>query len=480
MFRIKLVAGLALLVAVQAIFVTYALDNQLAPLAVEDSEIALQRSATLIEKSHRIDEYALKEKAHFVANRGSLRRAMTRDYEGDWEAERHRNVLRQLETENFRFTTTFSRQVQGLRNLDLTLLHRRPLTHDLFFALDETGRLAATLGTGRVHMMGDDIGSRFPATLEAIDGDEVVIDLWNWSWRPGDDRELYLVAMAPIADPDGDDNVGTVVLGNRITNSVAERRKELLTDGLGEEGDGEYTSRSRAQAPEVTFFRGERIHSSTLGSRQISELAETLFEDKELLASDTPERIHEIDLHGHPYRAMVRFFPGQFGTDNPAGVILLSDTGAAIAPYDDFRSQVIWLSAALFGIGLILILLFFHLFLSPFQRLEEGIQYVISGDKDHQFKAPSSHPSASNMASHLNLMSAYLQGKPMPDEDVDIGGWGPLDGANDADQESQEPTKVAGVPMNLGGGPSSSDASDSGDDGDDQDEDDSTDKPTKD
>ncbi len=465
MLRLKLVIGLAILLAIQAVFVTHALDSELAPLAIEDSEIALQRSATLIEKSHRIDEYALKEKASFVANRRALRRDIVRDYDGDWEAQRHQNVLRQLETENFRFTTTFANRIGDQRNLDLDLLHRRPLEHDLFFALDETGRLIATRGRGRIHMMGDDIGSRFPATKEAVEGDDVTIDLWNWSWSPDDDRELYLVAMAPIPDLSGEDNIGLVILGHRITDSVAERRKALLTDGLGEEGDGDYTTRAREQAPEVTFFRGERIHSSTLSSRQTDDLGTTLFgEDANILDADTPERIHGIELDGRPYRAMVRFFPGQFETDDPAGVVLLADAGAVTAPYDALRGQVIWLTLALFGVGLILMWLFFHLLLSPFERLEEGIQNVIGGDKDHTFETDGPNPYASNMASHLNLMSAYLQGKPMPDEDIDIGGWGPLDGSDPADASDGGSSKVAGVPMDLGSKKKADDDKDNSDD----------------
>ncbi len=458
MFKLKFAAGFLALIVVQAAFLVYVFQSDLIPLTLQDTDITLQRSASLVEKSHRIDEFSLQEKARHVANRRGLREAMVADYEGDWESERHRAVHRALDTEHIRFTEFWADDAEGTRNLDLELTHRRPLDLDMFMALDDAGDLAATLGSGRAHMMGDNIGSQFPIVLAAMERDETMIDMWNWSWRAGADRDLYIVAISPMRDTETGEPVGVVVLGNRVTDSVAERSRALITDGFGEEDLADLTSRQQVLAPNIAFFRGDTIYSSTMRSREVSQLGDELFERHAVLEQDQPEKILDVDIDAASYRSIVRFFPGQFETDNPAGLILLTNRDSAVAPVTSARSQVLLVTAAVVVFGLGLIFFFFHVFLKPLAKLEEGVQEILSGDKDYIFEPDENHDVADNLARHLNLLSAYLQGKPMPDDEHSLGGWDSFD--TDADGGSSKPSKVAGVPMNLGGKSKSSSSDD--------------------
>ena len=98
----------------------------------------------------------------------------------------------------------------------------------------------------------------------------------------------------------------------------------------------------------------------------------------------------------------------------------------------------------------------------PIAKLEDGVTEILAGNKDFEFDVDDDSVFAS-LAQGLNLMSAYLQGKPMPDDAEDLGGWGELIGDNG--QSSEGPSEVHGVPMGPGGDGSdgSSDDADGGD-----------------
>ena len=489
MFRIKFVVGFVILIVLQTAFIVYTLDSSLIPATEDDTEISLQRSTAIIEKSHRLDEFALKEKARHVASSDRLAETMVADYEGDYDQERKNAVIPRLETEQIRFERMLEAN-RDERNLNLELMQRRPLDLDMFMALDDRGHLVATLGTGLKDRMGNDFGREFDVVSEVLDNDETRVDMWNWSWRAADDRELYVVSLSPIHDPEDGEPIGVVVLGTQITDGDANRRKALVAEGLEAEGADDIddiTGRDRTQAPEVTFFRGDRLYSSTLGSRRSSQLADELYARHEILEHEEPEKILETTIDGEQHRSMVRFFPGQFETNNPAGVVLTTNHDRAIAPFEAARSSILAVSGGVIALGIILFLGLLHLFVTPFGRLEEGIQEILSGDKDYEFETDHGNELANNLAHHLNLLSAFLQGKQMPDEEQSLGGWDGMDG-DGADDTSSKPSSVAGVPMDLGaaGGSTTTENDDEDDDGDaadetsDASEDESTDKPRKD
>lgn len=450
MFKLKFAIGFAILIVLQACLTLYLLQGQLIPLTLEDADISLQRGASLVEKSHRIDEFSLKEKARFVASRKNLLRAMVRDYDGDVESQRFQEVHKRLDTEHIRFTEFMAPENVGKRNLDLDLLNRRPMDHDMFMALDDTGRLVAALGSGRSEFMGDNVANRFPVVLGVMEGDETRVDMWNWSWSTGADRDLYVVAISPMRDLETNEPIGVIVLGNRVTDGVAKRSRGLVSDGL-DRGDSpeNLSERGEVLAPDVTFFRGERIYSSTLRSRQVAQLDEELYERHRILEQDQPEKILDVTVDGENYRTIVRYFPGQFDTDNPAGVILMTNHDQAMLPFQSARSTILFASAAVLVGGIVLFLFLLYAFLRPIGRLEDGIQEILSGEKDYVFHTDKDHDVADNLAHHLNLLSAFLQGKPMPDEEQSLGEWDTF-ADDDEDEAPSKPTSVTGVPVDLG------------------------------
>lgn len=453
MFRLKFVGGFVILVSLLALFVLYLVHFDLQPVTEEDTDVTLQRATTLIEKSHRLDEFALEEKARHVASRERLRDAMVAEYDDEkYDRQRKDAVIPALEAEKIRFERIAGDdRAQRTRNLDYGLLQRRPLDHDMFLAVDERGSLVATLGTGLKDRMGIDFAGPFPTILGAIENEETRIDMWNWSWSADDDRELYVVAISPIVDPESDDPLGAVVLGNRVTDRIAKRRQALVADSLEvrEEDvrrDVDLTPHQQRRAPEIAFFRGDRIYSSTLSSRVHDELADELFDELAILDDDAPDRVHDLTVDGQRHRAMARFFPGQFETDNPAGFVLMTDLDAATEPFEQARSTILFATGGVIVVGVAWLLFVYMMFVAPLGRIEEGIQEVLSGDKDHKFETSGKHRIADNLAEHLNLLSAFLQGKPMPDEEQSLGGWG---GFEDDDSRSSSPDKpdVKGVPL---------------------------------
>ncbi len=454
MFRLKFIVGLFVLFAIQVLVVLTALNGTVQPMVMEDTDIALQRSAALVEKSHRIDEFSLAAKARFVAERPNMRRGMVAEYEGDAEFERHVEIHKFLETELLRFQQQ-ARHHEGTRNLDLNLRNRRPAEQEIFMALDDTGRGVATMGRDLAHWMGDKVAHDFPIVLDSMEENDIKIDMWNWAWRASDDRQLYSVAIAPIRHPDREESTGVVVLGNLINDGVAERSRALISDGLGSDGTQDRSQRQEVLSPDVAYFRGDRIYSSTLRSSRQSELREQLFDVHDIInGSETPEKILDLEIEGRPYRAIVRFFSGQFESNNPAGVVLLTNRDNIVAPIERSQTNILFVSGILFFLGLILIMVFFHLFLRPLATLEDGVQTIISGDKDHVFDDSGSNPVANGLAHHFNLLSAYLQGKPMPDDDVTGGGWEPLPGSEteSKDESADEKPAVSGVPLGMGMG----------------------------
>lgn len=449
MFRLKVPLTLIILFLIQALVTYFVFQQQVVPTVLEDTDIALQRSAILIEKTHRLDQYSLAEKARFVAQRPTILRAMTAEYEGDAEYNRHVEMHKQLETELLRFQQQ-ARRLEGERNLDLELLHRRPSTQELFMALDETGRGVATLGRDLAHWMGDNVAKDFPVVLEAMERGEVIIDIWNWSYQANNEGQLYTVAISPIPDPDTGESVGVIVLGNLMNDGVAARDQALITSGFVQGGNAP-EARQQVHAPEVLFFRGGRIRSSTLNTRSQQQVSQSLFEDLKVqeFSIEHTEKMIDLTIDNRQYRAVVRFFSGQEGSSEAAGIILLTNYAHSVSPITAGQRNLIFLVAILLLVGLITFFAFHYTYEKSFQKLEDGVQVIISGEKDYIFEPIPTNPVADGLAQHLNLLSAYLQGKPMPDDDPSSSGWGDLGGAPGTSEEESKPA-VSGVPLGLG------------------------------
>ncbi|MFU8804789.1 MAG: hypothetical protein ACNA8W_13320 [Bradymonadaceae bacterium] len=446
MFRLKIALAFVLLLSAYVLFVYVSLQTQLAPALQEDAEIALKRTAAIAEKSRRLDEFALLEKAKFVARRGDLHNAMTAEHETEAKYERHMEVHRRLLRDEIYFTEFLPRGKEDTRNIDLDLLNRRPLNHDLFIALDETGEGVAALGKDLLDWYGDNVAREYSVILDVIEKKEARTDVWLWSWNANQDKQLYAVAIAPIIPRDSDQAVGVVVIGSVISDGVARRSQALLAGHTKADGPGAGQARERSLVPEIVFFKNNRIYGSTFGTQAQQRLSTILFEEQKVHEENQPEKLLHLELDQKPYTALVRFFTDQYATDAPSGFVVLTDSAIAREPVAKAQKNILFVGALVLFFGLMLLMLFIYQFIKPFDRLEQGVQEIIAGNKAYEFSSDGLHEHAASFASQLGLMSAYLQGKPMPDDDGAEEGWGELMPGDDGAAKKQAGApKIEGV-----------------------------------
>ena len=140
-------------------------------------------------------------------------------------------------------------------------------------------------------------------------------------------------------------------------------------------------------------------------------------------------RIEDPEGELPTYLAVGSALPRRNGDGSATGVIVLKDLSSELSVMEGPASQTtIWFVLALL-VGVVGVLAAFQVFLKPIADVEHGVQVVIAGNRDHDFTAPKWHKTAQSLAQQLNLLSAFLQGKPMPDDDnVSGSNWGDFGG----------------------------------------------------
>ena len=152
----------------------------------------------------------------------------------------------------------------------------------------------------------------------------------------------------------------------------------------------------------------------------------------------------EVAIGELPYIAASRIIRGG---EKALGVVVLSSLDDANEPLRALRVDILLLGLVVFFVGGVLIFFLTVRYMKPIEDLETGMQEVIAGNPSYEWQPDPSHSLQNGLATHLNLMSAYLQGKPMPDDDVATGGWGDLMGADAAKKSG--PSKVQGVDLSA-------------------------------
>jgi hypothetical protein len=483
----------------------------------EQAETSLRRAAVIAEQAKQLDQSALVEKAKIFAEDPKTYKYMTledrperykflkdkysdisesdiekklgkerkkRKQEDDFtlstEDIRHLAVYERLLVGKYRFQN-WNKETQGQRNVDRTMLSRQPIRPDMVMALDSNGVGVAALGQDRYSWFGRNVAADHPSvvsTIESATSDPQLnvprTDVWRWSWGEADDPSLYQVAIAPIRPSKQDDPAGVIVVGYSIDDGTAEKNQRLFAGLTTQKNDTVAGSNRPQSAPQVAFFRGPDIHASTFGTEREKGLQTALFDNLGVLKRDTPEKIVEFKIDDNSYIAFVRFFPGQFDVDQPAGFVILTDLSDVTRPIDSILGSIYWAGGLVLVFGLIALLVFYRRFMQPLETIEETVSEILDGNKEASFVLADDHPIFSDLAENLNRMSNFLQGKPMPDEDIEEDwDWGEdLEGQHEAqtDPDAGESPDVHGVDMGgLGGGASqeSEDDTEDGDAGDD-------------
>lgn len=463
MFRAKICLTFAVLILLFTGGVYLVLHGQIKNALEDDAEIALRRSATLAEQAVRLDEFSLIEKARFTAQNTELYRTMdvARDSElyeqllpkypeaTTPDGVRHVAVYdAPLSVDKVRLEEA-ARETKGKRELELSLYERSPAVPELFIVLDKDGRAVAALGKDRKRWWRHNIAELHPIVLKAVEENTVHTAIWDWSWSDTDSPDLYHVAIVPIRPTRDQSARGVVITGNMISDGVATRARRTLSGVTTAAGEADGADQAALEAvPEVAFFQGSRIVGSTFSSSEQGALKREAFEEHGILKSDNPEQLLTMNVGGERYLALVRFFSGDFkASDDPAGFIVLSSLNEAHKPVNLAMTNIVAIAVAIGLIGLVLFLLFIQAFLSPIARIEQGIGEILAGNKDYVFEYKEKDSIFGHILQGLNLVSAFLQGKPMPDDPDGHGDWGELMAEAGSDQPSASPGKVVGVAM---------------------------------
>lgn len=455
MFRAKIILTYFVLLGVLTGGAYFILHGSVQSSLEQGAQTSLRRSATVAQQALRLDELALIDKAQFTAQGEELYRTMRLSdnvllydelfarYPEAKTAEGVRHVAvydEPLKVDELRMQEA-AKTAGDTPNSDRALYARTPAVPDIFMVLDQNGKGVAALGKGRKRWWRNNVAEKHPIVLSAVQDNQVKTAVWQWAWTDSDSPDLYRVAIVPIRPTPGQAARGVVVAGMLIHDGLANSSQGLLS-GFSESGSGD-----TALAPKLAFFQGDRVVASSFRSAEEAELSSAAFADAKLLDADAPDTIHTLDLGGKSYHVVSRFFGGEYGVaDAPAGFMVLSAVVDAQKPVILASTNLLALAGAVLLVGIILILFFIQVSRKPLSEIENGLSEVIAGNKGHVFETSSNDEVFINITQGLNLMSAFLQGKPMPDDPNAHGDWGELMGENDANANAK-PGKVTGVAL---------------------------------
>jgi len=514
MFRLKISLTHAILVCLLIGAVHVLVDTHLSGEVEDRAESSLRRAAVIAEQTKRFDHFALMEKGRMVAQDAETHEFLTLereellkrirdeysfivssdvgkklgkdgqktvDLEGDvglpTKDLRHLAVDFRLRVARKRLKNIKGDTSETARNLDLELLKRRPAQPDMLMALNRHGVGVAARGKDLYHWgsssFSPDVTEQHPIVQKVLDNPDAgpKLDVWEWSWSGSDAQNLYQVAIVPIRPSQQTEPAGVVVVGYTIHDGAAKDIQRIVGGVTTQKGkQNQYVEQEHVEsAPEVAFFRGDTLHSSTFGSGRNKLFEEQLFGQRGLheKADRDPEKMVEIEVEETPYAGFVRFLPEAADSGERTGVVVLSNMQEVQAPLAKVLRQFDMIAFAIVLIGIALLLFFYFRFIKPAAEIEETIGEILNGNKDAEFVVSREDEVFSSLAQGLNLMSAYLQGNPMPDEEAELEGWGDMigDGPDvDGDGGGGGSPEVQGVEMPGMGAGEGDDSDDDGDD----------------
>lgn len=397
MFRAKLAGSLLLaFIGVGSVIYINLADSTLNRERAQ-VEARLNTAEKAVSKSRQLSAHAALAKAHQVAQWPPMARILTRTPESfageDGIAPSAGEVMlqvhRQMNEEIFVWTARFKALADG--KIDATanlhdLLQARP---DYFAVVDAAGIGVARVGD--VAWYGPEVANlatAHPGLLNASARGAAFLDVWQVSNAP------MLVAVAPVRQ--GERAVGAVVLGYQLTESEAKADKAAV-------------------AADVAYFVGGRIQrSSSLSPKRERELAEQV--STAGLLKSTGRGSQTVTLGGTRHLVRVGRMSG-FQSAQDIGFLVLADLDGAIAQAQAPLSIILVACGLGFVLCLGLAMFFFQQFVKPFERMDQGVMELISGNRDHWFELRGKGLS-STMGQNLNILVCILTGRPLPDDEA--------------------------------------------------------------
>jgi len=406
MFRVKVSVSLALIILVTTLLVYLLVPGRIEEALQEGAAHSLEIGATSLERGERLDDFSVVSKATAVADFSGLKTALTDEYSGNYEYQRHLGVYNKgMLRWQFVFDD-IKKANDASRDIELPLEERRPFQPDLVFVTDERGNGVAAMGKDKYEWYNVDVAKEQPTLLKAQLG-KPVKDIWVWKWNQSDNTDMYRVGMAPVMQG-SEKLIGVAVVGTLINDGVAQAASAEV-EGLP-----------------VAYFVNGHIYASTLKPDDDESLAKQLFEEHKVDDSGGEPEAIRVTIGGEEYLAIVRYHAGN-GSDTRSGFVVLANLDSELALANSVRTYtpLVGLLVLLLTIGLFVA--FTQQYNKGFEEIDKGIQEVIAGNKELEFTVSSGESAHREMARSLNLMSAFLQGKIMPDEVEEGGGdWGDL------------------------------------------------------
>ncbi len=444
MLRIKICAMLTLIVVMVMTAVYMMLPQSLENDIRSEARGQLGVAARSMERYERLNDFGVTAKAERIAAFRGLQSALTAEYNDPYEYHRHLGVH---EKGILRWKYAFENlaaEKGDARPVDAMIHERPPYNPELVFVADEKGIGVAALGTNKYDWYKDDVGARHPDMLAVKDGvPREGIWYFRWTVTDSDSAAWYHVGIAPVMQ--GPEKlIGVVVVGSLIAGGSAQTAAEHIGGG------------------DVAYFHNGKIFASTLKNDE--SLSRAIFEGgKDKLAGGATPPSFTISHDGAEYLVAVRYFSSTRGADKKTGFVVLSNMTERLATVQKIKTSIFVVGPIILIILLGAVLIVIRSFVKAFEEIDQGIQEVIAGNKDYEFQVSGNHAFQTEMAQSLNLMSAFLQGKRMPDEEddeVSASGWGfefdevsrtamiratgpmvtgvPMSGANEEPEEPQQ------------------------------------------
>jgi hypothetical protein len=400
--------------------------------------ISLVAAGTVAEQQARLAEDSVSASAQFAASGTALVSAMNLeqyvpvaapagedgaappvDSKNSPEYRRHISVVEKLSVQSLKLGDMKKRRPE--RAQERGMYQRGNGKADVFMVVDEKGIGVAAVGKDLLSWFDGDVGKIQPSIMDVAKTGKPRVEYWNWGFN-AEDKRLHVVALAPIRANEGEKPVGVVVVGEMVNSGTAKNMKEAA-GGIAD----------------VALFRGNQILGSTFGTNEQRVVGQQLagFE------GTAPDDTSDFQIGEAHYRGLSRTFP-RTTADGTIGVLVTRNVTEAVQPSQMhlFKLLSLGLFALFLGGGILLWL--GRKYLAPIEKLDTGLQDVIAGNMDYVWEFSPSHKLQNGLAQRLNLMSAFLQGKPMPDEAEDGGGWDDfeMDGAGG---KSAGAPKIQGV-----------------------------------
>jgi hypothetical protein len=407
MLRIKICAMLTLIVVMVMTAVYMLLPQSLDDDIRGQARSQLEVATLSMERYERLNDFGVTAKAERIAAFRGLQSALVAEYNDPYEYHRHLGVH---EKGILRWKFAFENlagEKSDARAVDAMIHERPPYKPEMVFVADEKGVGVAALGTNKYDWYKEDVAARHPEMLAVKDGvAREGVWYFRWSVTDSDTAAWYHVGIAPVMQ--GPEKlIGHVVVGSLIAGGTAQ------------------SASANIGGADVAYFNEGKIFASTLKGDEA--LSRAIFEaGKDKLAGGGTPPPFTITHDGSEYLVAVRYFSSA-SADKKTGFVVLSNMTTKLATVQKVKTSIFVVGPVILIILLGAVLIVIRSFVKAFEDIDQGIQEVIAGNKDYEFQVSGNHAFQSEMAQSLNLMSAFLQGKRMPDEEddeVSASGWG--------------------------------------------------------